>query len=159
MGSAVPQSAAEILRRIFDVVLEEATNQPEFAEKLLRSLPFDAVARIEIRGDGTIDRPSPRKAPPAPENSEKTRMDKTEAEPFDPNAFSLVVGLKVLGEAGLREKLKLFNARQLFSMVEEQHLDVDDKVFKNRKKSSREMIDAIIDALQARITGRITAAS
>lgn len=160
MGSAVPKSAAEMMQRLFEVVLDEARTHPEFAEKLLRALPFEAVARIEFN---TAE--PPRKTPPrkihvvsVPEET-PAAPQKAGAEAFDPNAFSLIADLKSLGEPGLREKLKAFTPKQLQSIVEEQHLDVDDKVFKNKKRATREMIEAIIVALQARIAGRIVAAS
>jgi hypothetical protein len=162
MGSSIPKSAGEILQRLFDVVLDEARTRPEFAEKLLRSLPFDAVARIEVK----VETP-PKKAPPAPKRAsaavagsvERPPAEKPERVVFDPNAFSLIAELKILGDAGLREKLKGFSPRELQSMVEEQNLALDDKVFRNKKKTSRDIIEAIIVALHKRITGRIVASS
>jgi hypothetical protein len=164
MGSSIPKSAAEILQRMFDVVLEEARTHPEFAEKLLRSLPFDAVARIEVK-EVKVEAP-PKKAPakkvPAAvlESAERpTPPKKPQPAVFDPNAFSLIAELKILGDAGLREKLKGFTPRELQNMVEEQNLALDDKVFRNKKKTSRDIVEAIIAALRARIAGRIVASS
>jgi hypothetical protein len=160
MGSSIPKSAAEILQRMFDVVLEEARTHPEFAEKLLRSLPFDAVARIEVKVEAPPKKASPKKAPaPALQSAERPAPPKREPVVFDPNAFSLIAELKILGDAGLREKLRSFTPRELQTMVEEQNLALDDKVFRNKKKTSRDIIEAIIAALHARIAGRIVASS
>jgi hypothetical protein len=161
MGSSIPKSAAEILQRMFNVVLEEARTHPEFAEKLLMSLPFDAVARIEVKAEAPPKKAPAKKAPaPALASAERPAPPKRpEPQVFDPNAFSLLAELKILGDAGLREKLKGFTPRELQSMVEEQNLILDDKVFRNKKKTSRDIIEAIIAALRARIAGRIVASS
>jgi hypothetical protein len=149
MGSSVPKSAAEIMQRLFEVVLDEARTHPDFAERLLKALPFDAVARIDFKPDEAS------RKTPAPRNA-RTR---TRTGAFDPNAFSLVANLKTLGELGLRKKLKAFSPKQLQSIVAEQRLDVDEKVFRNKKRATREMIDAIMLALHARVAGSIAAAS
>jgi hypothetical protein len=161
MGSSVPQSAASILQRLFDVVLDEARTHPEFAEKLLRALPFDAIARIDVRAgvEGPQKKTPARKTAAEPAKKEKVRVEQDEPVAFDPNAFSLIAGLKTLGLEGLRDKLKAYNPQQLLSMADEQHLDVDEKAFKNRKRTTNEMVDTIIRALQSRIAGRIIASS
>lgn len=159
MGSRIPQSASDILQRLFDVVLDEARTHPEFAEKLLKSLPFDSIARIEVNVEGPPRKAEARRAPAASGGAPDKMGLKAEAETFDPNAFSLIAALKALGEAALRQKLKAYNAKQLLSMVEEQRLEVDEKVFRNRKRATREMIDAIIAAIHFRIAGRLSAAS
>lgn len=165
MGSSIPKSASEILQRLFDVVLEQARTQPDFAEKLLRALPFDAVARIDVHAAPPAPartETSPKKTPPKkapPKSVDRPPALKAEAAVFDPNAFSLIAELKIRGDAGLREKLKTFSPKELQVMAEEQNLVMDDKLFRNKKKTSREIIEAIIVALRARIAQRINASS
>jgi len=129
--------AEQILSRIFEVVLEEARQRPEFAEKLVKALPERAIAEIQ-----------------KPERSRKTKSG------FDPNAFSLVAVMQTEGAAGLKRRLNPIKRKQdVRSLAEAQHLPVDRETFYNNKRNLPELKDELIRATEARIADRMAAAS
>jgi hypothetical protein len=129
--------ADQILSKIFEVVLEEARQRPEFAQKLVNALPRGAIAEIH-----------------KPERSRKTRVG------FDPNAFSLVAVLQTEGSAGLKRRLNPIKRKQdLRSLAEAQHVPVDRDTFYNNKTKLPELKDELIRATEARLADRVAAAS
>jgi len=129
--------AHQILAQIFDIVLEEARQRPEFAERLVNALPQGAIARI--------DKP------------QKARKPKSGS---DPNAFSLVAVMQTEGETGLRRRLNPIQRKQdLRAMAEAQHLPVNRTTFYHNRIKVRDLKEELIRATEARITDRMAAAS
>jgi hypothetical protein len=129
--------ADQILEKIFEVVLEEARQRPQFAEKLVGALPRGAIAEIQ-----------------KPESSRKTRAG------FDPNAFSLVAVLQTEGTAGLKRRLNPIKRKQdVRSLAEAQHVPVDRERFYSNKTRLPELKHELIRATEARIADRMAAAS
>lgn len=132
-----PVPADQILAKIFEVVLEEARQRPEFAEKLVKALPHGAVAEIK-----------------KPERSRKTRAG------FDPNAFSLVAVLQTEGTAGLKRRLNPIRRKQdLRALAQAQHMPVDRQTFYSDRTKLQALKDELIRATEARIADRMAAAS
>lgn len=129
--------ADQILAKIFEVVLEEARQRPEFAEKLVKALPHGAVAEIK-----------------KPERSRKTKAG------FDPNAFSLVAVLQTEGTAGLKRRLNPIRRKQdVRALAEAQHMPVDREIFYRNNTKLQGLKDELIRATEARIADRMAAAS
>lgn len=129
--------ADQILEKIFAVVLDEARQRPEFAEKLVASLPSGAIARIEKAAPT-------RKAKPA----------------FDPNGFSLVAVMQNEGEAGVKRRLNPLQRKQdLRSIAEAQHIPVNRERFYSKKSTLQVLKEELIAGTKARIANRMAAAS
>jgi len=132
-----PMPADQILARIFEVVLDEARQRPEFAEKLVKALPSGAIAEIQ--------------------KPVRTKEVKTG---FDPNAFSLVAAMQTDGVSGLKRRLNPIKRKQdLRALAEAQHIPVDRAKFYNDRTKLQDLKNELIRATEARIADRIAAAS
>lgn len=130
-------SADQLLARIFEVVLEEARQRPDFAERLVKALPSGAVAEIR-----------------KPAQSRKPKAG------FDPNAFSLVAVMQTEGTQGLRRRLNPIKRKQdLRALAEAQHIPVDRETFYNDRTKLPALKDELIRATEARVDDRMAAAS
>lgn len=123
-------SAEELLKQLFEVVLEEARTNKSFAQKLVEALPSQAVIRIETGRK--------RAAKPAEPPVSLTRLMNRE------------------GEQALRFFLKKRNKPQLKLIVERQQIPVQEEAF-NRKTDA--LRDAIVDGVRFKIADRLAAAS
>lgn len=127
--------ADELLAKLFEVVLDEARSNRNFAEKLVSALPAQVVARIE------------------------TSRKKAAAKPAKPAAeppMSLTRLMNREGEEGLQTFLKARNKMILRGIVERQQIPVDPAVFEGDAKSVR---DAIVAGVKSKIADRLAAAS
>ncbi|RIA55642.1 hypothetical protein [Dichotomicrobium thermohalophilum] len=132
-----PVPADQILAKIFEVVLEEARQRPEFAEKLVNALPRGAIAEIQ-----------------KPARARKAKAG------FDPNAFSLVAVMQTEGMAGVKRRLNPIKRKQdLRALAEAQHMPVDRETFYSDKTKLQALKDELIRATEARIADRMAAAS
>lgn len=123
-------SAEELLRQLFDVVLEEVKTNKQFAQRLVGALPSQAVVRIETG---------------------RKRTTKA-AEP----PVSLTRLMNREGEGALRDFLKKRNRVQLKSIVERQQIPVSPEKFDEKPDLFRE---AIVEGIRFKIADRLAAAS
>jgi hypothetical protein len=122
-------SADQLLAKLFEVVLDEARTNRQFAEKLVGSLPRQVIARIE-----TKKRPPKAAEPPV----SLTRLMNRE------------------GEDALVAFLKRRNKSQMRDIVERQQIPVDLAVLDGEVQSIR---DAIVSGVKSKIADRLAAAS
>jgi hypothetical protein len=121
--------ADQLLAKLFEVVLDEARSNRNFAEKLVGALPIQVVARIETR-----------KRPTRP------------AEP----PVSLTRLLNREGEDALQAFLKRRNKTHMRDIVERQQIPVELSVFDGDVNAVRE---AIVAGVKSKIADRLAAAS
>lgn len=121
--------ADQLLAKLFEVVLDEARTNRQFAERLVGSLPAQVVARIETK-----------KRPPKP------------AEP----PVSLARLMNREGEDALVAFLKRRNKSQMRDIVERQQIPVDVAVLDGDVQGIRE---AIVTGVKSKIADRLAAAS
>jgi hypothetical protein len=122
----------EILERIFKTVLEEATFNKSFAEKLIQALPKQAIARIETR----------------------KRAPKKKEEPV-----SLQRLMRMEGEQALRKYLSKrgSNCKNLRKIAFSQQIPLSDEA--RRLKKMEPLVEEIIEGVKFRIADRRAAAS
>jgi hypothetical protein len=130
MTTSDEMPADQLLAKLFEVVLEEARSNRDFAEKLVGALPAQVVARIETG----------RKKPPR------------SAEP----PVSLTRLMNREGEDALQAFLKSRNRMVLRGIVERQQIPLDISVFEGDVKAIRE---AIVAGVKSKIADRLAAAS
>jgi hypothetical protein len=121
--------ADELLAKLFEVVLDEARTNRQFAEKMVSALPKQIVARIETK-----------KRPPKP------------AEP----PVSLTRLMNREGEDALQAFLKRRTKSQMRDIVERQQIPVDLAVLEGDVQVIR---DAIVTGVKSKIADRLAAAS
>jgi hypothetical protein len=121
--------ADELLAKLFEIVLDEARTNRQFAERLVGALPSQVVARIETR----------KKAPkPAEPPVSLTRLMNRE------------------GEDALQAFLKRRTKSQMRDIVERQQIPVDLTVLDGDVQMIR---DAIVEGVKSKIADRLAAAS
>ena len=121
--------ADQLLAKLFEVVLDEARTNRQFAERLVRSLPAQVVARIETR----------KKPPRAPEPP-----------------VSLTRLMNREGEDALQAFLKRRTKSQMRDIVERQQIPVELTVLDGDVHVIR---DAIVTGVKSKIADRLAAAS
>ncbi len=135
-GDAPELKAEEILKRLFDVIIEEAAQRPDFAEKLVSVLPTSAIARIE-----------------------KPAKTSRQKKAFNPDAFSLVALLQTQGEDGLKRQLNPIDRKQqLREIARAQHIPLTGTAA-SKRATLEQIRAALISGAKARLAGRQAAAS
>jgi len=122
--------ADQLLAKLFEVVLNEARSNRQFAQKLIGALPTQVVVRIES---------GPKKG----------------GKPVEP-PISLTSLMNREGEAALRAFLKPKKKAQLHAMIERQQLPIDPAILDSAPQAIR---DAIVDGVKWKIADRLAAAS
>ena len=121
--------ADELLAKLFEIVLDEARTNRQFAERLVGALPSQVVARIETR--------------------------KKTSKPSEP-PVSLTRLMNREGEDALQAFLKRRTKSQMRDIVERQQIPVDLTVLEGDVQVIR---DAIVEGVKSKIADRLAAAS
>lgn len=135
-------AAETLLRRIFDIVSDEAARNPDLMMRLMR----------EIATAGQIEPPKP--APAKKAGARKSAAAKDAAEPEVEDELSNVNPIAILSEQGadaLRDHLRFIRKKDPFvRMAKRYALDVPAAV-RRKKASLTDTIEAIIAACERRI--------
>lgn len=157
-GARGAVSAEALLRRIFDIVAEEAGRNPKLMTQLMAEIA--SAGRIEAKVIEVVE-PQPatkrqprgrRKIEPAASTSASSAAPEPQTEDADElNGFNPIAIASEQGAEGLRDHLRFVKRKEpLAKMARRYALDVPTAV--TRKKASlSDMVDAIVTAAEQRI--------
>jgi hypothetical protein len=118
-----------VLKAIFDQIVEEAEQNPRFAERLLKSLPVGAI--VEVRGTST------------------SQQRKREA----PETINPVKLLRESGEIALQSALDKLMKADLVKLAKLNQLDLPAKA-KTKSATKPTIVEALVGAAKFRLRER-----